>query len=116
MPVCFGFLDADGSEKEVEDLNPVQQAFLILNEMGIGIPRLDRNSLDEFVRRADLMQAYIAPIWRNGDGTVRIFGRADFLELLPKAWTNWGFVPKTQFDQMIEREREAYRKASTTKS
>lgn len=109
MPVSYAFKKPDGTDQDpAADLSPVQQAFLVLNEMGIGIPRLDRSTLDEFVRRADLLQAYVGIVWRNGDGTPRIFTRADFTELLPGARTNWTARSKRDFDQVMKKEIDAY--------
>lgn len=109
MPVSYAFKNADGTDQDpAADLSPAQQAFLALSEMGIGIPRLDRSTLDEFVRRADLLQAYVGIVWRNGDGTPRIFTRADFVELLPGARTNWTARSKRDFDQAMKKEIDAY--------
>jgi hypothetical protein len=109
MPVHYSFTLADGTEQDpAQELTPVQQAFLILNEMRMGVPVLNRSTLDEFVRRADLVQTYIGVVWRNGDGTPRIFTRADFVELLPGARTNWPKVAKATFDQVMKKEIAAY--------
>lgn len=109
MPVSYAFTQTDGTDQDpAADLSPVQQAFLVLNEMGIGIPRLDRSTIDEFVRRADLLQTYVGVVWRNGDGTPRIFTRADFTELLPGARTNWTARSKRDFDQIMKKEIGAY--------
>lgn len=108
MPVHYTFLTSDGTEDESGELTPEQQAFLSLGEMGIGVPVLNRSTLDEFVRRADLLQAYVGTIWRGADGTPRIFGRADFTKLLPEARTNWSKRSKAEFDRLITRERDAY--------
>lgn len=104
MPVHFYFSGADDSA----ELTPVQQVFLSLGEMGIGIPVLNRKTLDEFVRRADLIQAYVGDVWVNGDGTPRVFGRADFTELLPVARTNWSARSKREFDGLIKIEQARY--------
>ena len=108
MPVTYVFLAPDGTEGESGELTPEQQAFLALGEMGIGIPRLDRSTLDEFVRRADLMQTYIGTVWREGDGTPRIFGRHDFVKLLPGARSNWPRRSKAEFDKLMKPEIAAY--------
>lgn len=109
MPVSYAFTLEDETEQDpAADLSPVQQAFLVLNEMGIGIPRLDRSTIDEFVRRADLLQTYVGIVWRNGDGTPRIFTRADFTELLAGARTNWTARSKRDFDQAMKKEIAAY--------
>ncbi|QBZ72185.1 hypothetical protein SEA_KRADAL_299 [Streptomyces phage Kradal] len=116
MSVRYVFTRPDGTEQPgSESLTPVQQAFLALSEMGIGIPRLDRKTLDEFVRRADLLQAYVGTVWRNGDGTPRIFTRADFTGLLPGARTNWSPVTTAKFNQLIKAERDAYWKSVDSK-
>jgi hypothetical protein len=116
MPVRYAFKRSDGTEQSADEpLTPVQQAFLALAEMGIGIPKLNRTTLDEFVRRADLMQAYVGVTWRNGDGTPRIFTRSDFMELLPEARTNWPPVPLPKFNQLIRAERDAYWKSVDSK-
>lgn len=109
MSVRYAFTRPDGTEQPADEpLSPVQQAFLALSGMGLGIPKLDRKTLDEFVRRADLLQAYVGVVWHNGDGTPRVFTRADFMELMPSARTNWSPVTTTKFNQLIRVERDAY--------
>lgn len=108
MPVHYTFTRPDGTEDDSPELTPAQQAFLSLGEMGIGVPRLNRSTIDEFVRRADLLQTYVGTLWRNGDGTPRIFGREDFMGLLPEARTNWNARSKRDFDQLMKKEIAAY--------
>lgn len=109
MTVRYTFLNPDGTPKTgIEKLSPVQCAFEVLSEMGIGIPNLNRDTLDEWVRRADLMQAYVSTVWRNGDGTPRIFHREDWLELMPGARSNWSKRSKVDFDQSMKTEIAAY--------
>lgn len=110
MPVNYTFSLPDGTDSRPipSDLTDEQYGFLRLSEMGIGIPVLDRKTLDEFVRRADLLQAYIGTVLNGTGGEPRILGRADFVKLLPFARTNWSFVKKSEFDQRIAEERDAY--------
>lgn len=110
MPVTYSFTLPDGTESRPvpSDLTDEQYGFLRLSEMGIGIPRLDRSTLDEFVRRADLLQAYIGTVLRNADGTPRILTRADFVKLLPGAQTNWTKRSKADFDRSMKTEIAAY--------
>lgn len=108
MPVHYAFTTPEGAEDESAELTVEQQAFLALGEMGIGVPVLDRSTLDEFVRRADLLQAYVGTVWREADGTPRIFGRADFVKLLPEARTNWSKRGKADFDRLMKAESTAY--------
>lgn len=104
MPVRYTFIKADGTAQDPQaDLSPVQQAFLSLSQMGIGIARLNRSTIDEFVRRADLMQTYVGTVWTNGDGSPRVFTRADFMELMPQANTNWSTIGKQAFDKLMEK-------------
>lgn len=109
MPVRYGFTLEDGTALQPNgaDMSDAQYAFVRLGEMGIGIPKLDRSTLDEFVRRADLLQRYIGPALTGPEGPV-ILHRADFETLLPGAWTNWGKVTKTTFDRLMKAEIEAY--------
>lgn len=111
MPVTYSFTTTDGTEDESPELTPEQQAFLALSEMGIGVPVLTRATLDEFVRRADLIQAYVGVVWREGDGTPRIFGRADFTRLLPEARTNFVRRSRTDFDKLMKTEIDGYWKS-----
>lgn len=110
MPVNYSFTLPDGTESRPvpSDLTDEQYGFLRLSEMGIGVPLLDRKSLDEFVRRADLIQAYVGTVLNGEDGKPRILGRADFVKLLPAARTNWSPVKKADFDRAIDKERDSY--------
>ena len=110
MPVSYTFTLEDGTESRPVpgDLSDEQYGFLRLCEMGIGIPRLDRNTLDEFVRRADLLQAYIGTVLNGADGNPRVLTRADFVKLLPGARTNWTARSKRDFDQLMKKEIAAY--------
>lgn len=118
MPVHYAFEKADGTtDRPVpSDLTDVQYAFTRLSDMGIGIPRLNRDTLDEFVRRADLMQAYVGPVMVKPDGAPLVFTRADFVALLPEARTNWTAVGKRDFDATMAKERDAYWKHLDSKS
>lgn len=109
MTVRYTYLTEDGTPlADGTSLTPPQCAFQVLCEGGIGIPVLDRSTIDEFTRRADLIQTYMGTIWRNGDGTPRIFGRADWMSLLPGARSNWTKVSRTDFDRNMNKEIEAY--------
>lgn len=112
MPVTYSFTMPDGSESRpaLNDLTDEQYGFLKLCEMGIGMPRLNRSTLDEFTRRADLLQAYIGPVLRGPHGEPRVLGRADFMKLLPGAGarTNWTPRSKREFDQLMKPEIAAY--------
>jgi hypothetical protein len=110
MPVNYSFTLPDGTESRPvpSDLTDEQYGFLRLSEMGLGIPLLDRKSLDEFVRRADLIQAYLGRVLNDEKGKPRTLVRADFVKLLPAARTNWSPVRKTDFDRLMKKEIEAY--------
>lgn len=110
MPVSYSFMQDDGPDLRPypSELDNVQYGFLRLSEMGIGIPVLDRKTLDEFVRRADLLQAYVGTVLNREDGTPWVLTRADFLTLLPGARTNWSFVKKSDFDKRMQRDIAAY--------
>lgn len=109
MTVRYTYLTEDGTPlADGTKLTPVQIAFQVLLEGGLGVPVLDRSTLDEFVRRADLFQAYISVLWRNGDGTPRIFHREDWVELLPRAGSNWSKVSKVEFDRSMKPQIAAY--------
>lgn len=109
MTVRYTYLDEDGNPlADGEKLTKVQLAFQVLCEGGMGVPVLDRSTLDEFVRRADLFQTYISVLWRNGDGTPRIFHREDWVELLPDARSNWGKTSKAEFDRYMKRQIAEY--------
>lgn len=109
MPVNYGFRQYDGtvSRPQAASLTPVEYAFTALSG-GVGMPVLDEVTIDEFTRRAELYQKYVGPVWRNGDGTPRIFTRIDFESLLPGAWTNWTKVSKRDFDAAMKKEKAAY--------
>jgi hypothetical protein len=110
MPVTYTFTTPDGAESRPvpADLTDEQYGFLRLSEMGIGIPKLDRSTLDEFVRRADLLQAYVGTVLRTPEGEPRILTRADFVKLLPGARTNWTARSKREFDQLMKKEIADY--------
>ncbi len=110
MPVTYTFGLPDGSDSRPlpSELTDEQYGFLRLSEMNLGIPVLDRKTLDEFVRRADLVQAYIGTVVNDQHGTPRVLVRADFMKLLPFARTNWTYISKRDFDRMMQREIEAY--------
>lgn len=117
MPVRYGFEQPDGtvSGPAIEDLTEAQYGFLLLSDAGIGVPRVDRATIDEFVRRADLMQTYLGPVLRNPDGTALILHREDFMTLLPGAWTNWTKVSQRDFNSRITGLRDAYWKCVDSK-
>lgn len=109
MPIRYTFLDKVGNPlADGTKLTPVQAAFQVLCEGGLGVPILDRSTLDEFVRRADLFQAYVGVLWRNGDGTPRIFNRADWVELLPGVRSNWTKSSKADFDRNMKKMAAEY--------
>lgn len=109
MPTRYTYLTEDGSPlADGIKLTPVQIAFQVLCEGGMGVPVLDRSTLDEFVRRADLYQTYITVLWRNGDGTPRIFHREDWVDLLPGARSNWTKSSRTEFDRSMKRHIASY--------
>lgn len=104
MAIRYSYLTKSGTPlPDGAELTPVQVAFQVLCEGGLGVPVLNRSTLDEFVRRADLFQAYVSVLWRNGDGTPRIFHREDWLELLPEARSNWTKVSKADFDRTMKK-------------
>lgn len=109
MTVRYTYLTKDGTPlADGEELTRAQIAFQVLLEGGLGVPVLDRNTLDEFVRRADLFQTYISVLWSNGDGTPRILHREDWVELLPRAGSNWGKIGKADFDRSMKKRIDAY--------
>lgn len=110
MPVNYTFSLPDGTDIRPvpSDLTDEQYGFLRLGEMGLGIPVLDRRTLDEAVRRADLLQMYVGTVLRGEGGEPRVLGRADLMKLLPFARTNWPSRSKAEFDRLIGKEREAY--------
>lgn len=112
MPVTYSFTLPDGSESKptLEQMTEEQYGFLKLCEMGIGVPRLDRSTLDEFTRRADLMQAYVGPAVCGPHGEPRVLGRADFMKLMPGAGarTNWTPRSNREFDRLMKQEIDAY--------
>ena len=118
MPVHFSFELPDGttSRPTMDELTEAQFGFLLLSDAGIGIPHLDRTTVDEFVRRADLMQFYLGPLLRNPDGSPLILGREHFMTLLPGARTNWTKVSQRDFNARIAEVRDDYWKRVDSKS
>lgn len=118
MTVRFGFEDVEGNQIRplASEMADVQTAFVQLSG-ALGMPRLDRTTVEEFARRAELYQAYVGYVLSNGSGP-QYFGLRDFLEMLkttPVAWTNWTKVSKRDFDADMKREREAYWKYMDSK-
>lgn len=88
-----------------EPMSPEQTAVVYLTG-GTGIRRIDEDTIDEFVRRADLYDTYIGGInlMEIGTSTRVPITRQIINEALggnAALWTNAGLVTPEAFDRMI---------------
>ncbi len=107
MPVNYQFSDNSTGEGalSVKDMAHARRGFIALS-VAVGMPRLDRGTLDEFVRRTDLFQTYLGTVEGDDKGPV-ILGRRHFEALLPLATTNASVISRRGFDARINQERDA---------
>lgn len=113
MPIRAFFVQADGETAPFPpELTGVQEAFI--NATGaVGMPRLDKTTIDEFVRRIELYQTYVQHLMYNQDGPLKL-DRAMLLDMLGNhkaACTNFTRVTKRDFDADMKREKAAFEAA-----
>lgn len=94
-----------------EPMSPEQAAIVYLTG-GTGIRRIDDETIDEFVRRADLYDTYIGGIdlLEIGTGKRVPITRQVITEAMaghPVLWTNAGLVTPEAFDRMIRTAKAA---------
>lgn len=88
-----------------DPMSPEQSAIVYLTG-GTGIRRIDDETIDEFVRRADLYDTYIGGIdlLEIGTGKRVPITRQVIIEAMaghPVLWTNAGLMTPESFDRMI---------------
>lgn len=90
---------------EEKDLTLEQASFLTMTQM-VGMPRLDLRTADEFLRRVDLFQTYMAPLYVGPSGPMKVERETVFRILQGNvgAWTNVQPVSREVFDREIEKE------------
>lgn len=119
MTLRVGFVQPDGTTVRPagDEIADQQYAFMLLSNC-IGMPTLDRSTIDEFVRRVDLYQTYLGPVLHSGkDGTSVLLDRTYLMSLLPGgAWTNATKVSKRDYDASLAKERDAYWKSVDAKN
>ncbi len=94
-----------------EPMSPEQSAVVHLTG-GTGIRRIDDETIDEFVRRADLYDTYIGGIdlLEIGTGKRVPITRQVITEAMagyPALWTNAGLITPEAFDRMIRTAKAA---------
>lgn len=94
-----------------EPMSPEQSAVVYLTG-GTGIRRIDDETIDEFVRRADLYDTYIGGInlLEIGTGKRVPITRQVITEAMagyPALWTNAGLITPEAFDRMIRTAKAA---------
>lgn len=99
------FETSDGNTIVIADPTPEQAA--VIGLMGAtGIRRIDDDTIDEFVRRADLHDTYVGGIALRelSTGEPVVMTRKILLEALgdnEAIWSNAGLITPEGFDQMI---------------
>jgi hypothetical protein len=94
-----------GGTIPLTDMTPEQQAVVYLTG-ATGIRRIDKDTIDEFVRRADLYDTYIGGIdlrdYLTGESvpvTRQVITEA--MAGHPALWTTAGLITPEAFDRMI---------------
>lgn len=116
MPLRAFFEKADGGTEPIlltGELAGVREAFMNAT-VAVGMPRLDAKTMDEFVRRIELYQAYVQHLMHNADGPLAL-DRGMLLAMLGgkyvAACTNASRVTKRNFDAALAKEKAAYEAA-----
>lgn len=106
------FETAAGETVPLPDPMSPEQAALVFMTGATGIRRIDNDTIDEFVRRADLYDTYI------GGSGLQILGTGEPVAMTRKIvtetmgentalWTNAGLLTPEGFDRMIRTARAA---------
>lgn len=100
------FETAEGDTVTLPDPMTPEQAAVVYLTAAVGIRRIDDETIDEFVRRADLYDTYIGGIDLRdlSTGNPVPITRQIIREALsgnPALWTNAGLITPEGFDRMI---------------
>lgn len=97
------FEKADGEAVPFPEILSAELGAVVLLMGAVGIRRIDRNTIDEFVRRADLYDTYVAG-WLFKDGEQVSMTRkilVDSMEGYPAIWSDGEVMGEINFDRMI---------------
>lgn len=114
MPIRAFFVQGNDQVIPFGELTGVQAAFINAT-MAVGVPRLDRKTIDEFVRRTELLQTYVQKLLYDQDGPLDL-NRDMLLGMLgdhQAACTNANRLSQRDFNAAMKKEKAA-REAAVT--
>lgn len=97
------FEDADGKAIPFPEILTPKQGAVIMLMGAVGIRRIDTETIDEFVRRADLYDTYVAG-WLFENGEYLAMTRKILIETMaghPAIWSDGDLFTPEEFDRMI---------------
>lgn len=97
------FEEADGKAVPFPDpMNPKQGAVVMLMK-AVGIRRIDTDTIDEFVRRADLYSTYVTSYLFEGGEDIAMTRKvvAEVMAGHPAVWSDGDLLTSEEFDRMI---------------